>query len=196
VTFNDRSSCRFIESTPFRRVLRGTPMLEGPTEVPVMREVVDGSIVMRASHDGYARRFGILHERTLTLSPDGGRLDGEDMFFPADGLTQPSSSHDEFAVRFHLHPSIKANRLTDGHGVMLVTANKEVWTFSAYEDRIDLEESVYLAGADGPRRTVQIVIYGRARNVPRVFWTFLHAPPPASALIGRRTRGQEPELPL
>jgi uncharacterized heparinase superfamily protein len=196
VTFNDRSSCRFIESSPFRRVLRGTPMLEGPIDVPVTREVVDGAIVLRASHDGYARRFGIVHERTLSLSDDGSRLDGEDMFFPADGSTQAPSAHDEFAVRFHLHPSIKANRLTDGHSVMLVTANKEVWTFTAYEDQVDLEESVYLAGTDGPRRTVQIVIYGRARNVPRVYWTLMHSAPPPSALVGRRTRGEDPELPL
>jgi uncharacterized heparinase superfamily protein len=195
VTFNDRSSCRFIESNPFRRMLRGTPMLEGPTDVPVEREVLDDIIVLRASHDGYAKRFGIMHERTVTVSKDGRRLDGEDLFFPSGGA-QPTSTHDEFAVRFHLHPSIKANRLTDGHGVMLVTSNKEVWTFSAYEDRVELEESVYLAGTDGPRRTVQIVVYGRARDVPRVRWTFLHAPPPAAALVGRRTRGAEPELPL
>ena len=35
---------------------------------------------------------------------------------------------------------------------MLLMPNKDVWTFNAYEDRVDLEESVYLAGPDGPRR--------------------------------------------
>jgi uncharacterized heparinase superfamily protein len=64
------------------------------------------------------------------------------------------------------------NRLADGHGVMLLLPNQELWTFSAYEDQAELEESVYLAGPEGPRRTVQIVIYGRARMVSRVRWTF------------------------
>ena len=77
-------------------------------------------------------------------------------------------------MRFHLHPAVKANRLADGHSAMLLLPNKEVWTFNAYEDRVDLEESVYLAGPDGPRRTVQIVIYGRARKVMRVQWTFAY----------------------
>ena len=54
---------------------------------------------------------------------------------------------------------------------MLMLPNREVWTFNAYEDRVELEESVYLSGTDGPRRTVQIVIYGRARKMPRVHWT-------------------------
>ena len=46
--------------------------------------------------------------------------------------------------------------------------NSDVWTFNAHEDRVELEDSVYLSGTDGPRRAVQIVIYGQARRVPRV----------------------------
>ena len=63
-----------------------------------------------------------------------------------------------------------------------------------WEDRIDLEESVYLAGNDGPRRAVQLVIHGRARNVMRVQWTFAMSTAPTAA--PRRGRGEEPQLPL
>jgi uncharacterized heparinase superfamily protein len=198
VTFNDTSSCHFIESATFRRVLGGAPMLGGPTHVEVAREDRPDGIVVRASHDGYADRYGILHERTLVLSADGTRLEGEDLFLPADGSSQLRTTYDQFTVRFHLHPSVKANRLTDGHGVMLMAANKEVWTFNAHEDRVELEESVYLAGADGPRRTVQMVIYGHARKVPRILWTIQQASPAAAiaATPTRRARGEEPELPL
>ena len=62
----------------------------------------------------------------------------------------PADVSDEFAVRFHLHPSVKANKLTDGHGAMLMLPSRDVWTFNAYEDRVEIEESVYLSGADGP----------------------------------------------
>ena len=98
-------------------------------------------------------------------------------------------------MRFHLQLSIKANRLSDSHGAMLLLPNKDVWTFNAYEDRIDIEESVYLAGTEGPRRTVQIVIHGRARKVARVQWTFsLTAASPVG--LARRGRAEEPQLPL
>jgi uncharacterized heparinase superfamily protein len=200
VTFNDMSSCRFREGGVFRKLI-GVPIIAGPTRVALAREDTDDDVVMRASHDGYAERFGVIHQRALLLSADGRKLDGEDVFIPANGEILPPGARDEFAVRFHLHPSIKANRLSDGRSVMLVLPNKEVWTFDAHEDRVELEESVFLAGKDGPRRTVQIVIYGRARHVPRVHWTFSHTSPSQALRRPREEtntapRGEEPELPL
>jgi uncharacterized heparinase superfamily protein len=195
-TLNDTSSCSFLESGAIKRMLYGTPMVGGPHEVAIAREEQPNGMMLRASHDGYAELFNVIHERALQLSPDGRRLDGEDVFTPAVGETVPAG-RDQFAVRFHLHPSVRANRLADGHSVMLLMANKEVWTFNAYEDRVDVEESVYLAGPDGPRRTVQIVIYGRARKVMRVQWTFAaHAQAAPTAGAAKRGKGEEPELPL
>jgi uncharacterized heparinase superfamily protein len=193
VTVNEISSCRFPTANWLRRVI-GTPIVAGPTEVPVSRQDREDGVMLRASHDGYADAFGILHQRTWRLTPDGRCLDGEDVFAPADGESLSGGGRDAFAVRFHLHPGVKASRLTDGHGAMLMLPNREVWTLDAYEDPVTLEESVFLAGSDGPRRTVQLVIHGRARNVPRVRWTFTHADPSAPA--ARRDAAREPELPL
>src|SRR5580692_7947411 len=193
VAFNDESSCRFVESGPIKRLLNGAPIVSGPRRVTAERGQQDGAFVLRTSHDGYAAGFDVIHQRSLMLAADGRRLDGEDLFTPALGSTI-AAGRDQFAIRFHLHPSVKANRLTDAHGAMLMMANKEVWTFTAYEDRIDLEESVYLAGNDGPRRAVQLVIHGRARNVMRVQWTFAQSTPPGAAT--RRGRGEDLQLPL
>jgi uncharacterized heparinase superfamily protein len=194
VTFNDTSSCGFVPARPVKHLLDGTPMIGGPRRVEAAREEKPGGMALAASHDGYADLFNIVHHRTLTLSSDGQKLDGEDVFTPAKGELV-SGDKDQFAVRFHLHPAIKATRLADGHNVMLVTPSKEVWSFTAFEDRVDLEESVYLAGPDGPRRTLQIVIFGRARKVMRVQWSFVQVPPDGTP-PARRDRGAEPQLPL
>ncbi len=193
VVFNDTSSCRFLEGGSFKRLL-GTPIVSGPTDIQIAREDRSDAIILRAAHDGYANRFKVVHQRSLKLALAGNRVDGEDQFVSIDGGVIPSDLPDEFAVRFHLHPVIKANKLTDGHGAMLMLPNRDVWTFDAYEDRVEIEESVYLSGADGPRRAVQIVIYGRARKIPRVHWTLTYVAS-ASSSAGRK-RGDEPELPL
>ena len=108
--------------------------------------------------------FGVIHTRAMRLSPDGRALDGEDTFAPADGRALPRKAGDEYAIRFHLHPAVKASRLADGYGVLLLLPDREMWRFSTYGDTVEIEESVFLAGSDGPRRTVQIVIYGHARQ--------------------------------
>ena len=196
VTFNDASSARFVELATFRRMLGGSPIVGGPTRVTVNREESPGAIALRAMHDGYATRFGILHERVLVLATDGMRLEGEDIFLDAEGEPRLRSARDEFAIRFHLHPTVKATRLIDGHGVMLMTPNKEVWTFSAYHDQVELEDSVYLAGSEGPRRTLQLVIRGHARDAARVQW-MLQTYPGAGANGGSRPADEEePRLPL
>ncbi len=193
VVFNDTSSCRFLESGSFKRLL-GTPIVSGPNDIQVAREERGDAVILRTSHDGYADRFKLIHQRALKLAVGGDRIDGEDLFVTTEGDMLPADVSDEFAVRFHLHPSVKANKLTDGHGAMLMLPSRDVWTFNAYEDRVEIEESVYLSGSDGPRRAVQMVIYGRARKIPRVHWTFTHIP--SSGSSPGRKRGEEPELPL
>jgi uncharacterized heparinase superfamily protein len=184
-----------VESDGLRRLLWGVPIVGGPRAVKIAREETDDGIMLVATHDGYARPFNMIHRRVLKLSADGSALAGEDSFTPARGDKFSLRVPDEFAIRFHLHPSVKANRLTDRHGVMLTLPDRDVWTFNAYEDTVEIEESVYLAGSDGPRRTVQMVIYGHARTQPNVQWAFTHTPR-ASRDSRREVRYDEPELPL
>ena len=79
---------------------------------------------------------------------------------------------------------------------MLVLPNREVWTFEALDDRVDLEDSVFLAGNDGPRRTAQIVIQQNAREAPNVRWSFVRSTASVTATNARRNARREPELPL
>ncbi len=76
--FNDTSSARFLESSSFKRLLLGTPMIGGPRHVDVSREERDDAVPLRTAHDGYADHFGVVHQRALMLSTDGKRLDGEE----------------------------------------------------------------------------------------------------------------------
>lgn len=171
VTFNDASSCGFLE-TRLLRPLFGTPLIGGPRRVKRSHDTEAHAVRVSASHDGYAERFGVVHQRNLRLGGDGWRLDGEDVFLPARGEELSDKHPDVFAVRFHLHPSVRVAKAADGRGATLTLPNRDVWVFEAFSDLVDLEESVYLGGRDGPRRTVQLVIHGQARRMPRVAWSF------------------------
>jgi uncharacterized heparinase superfamily protein len=79
---------------------------------------------------------------------------------------------------------------------MLVLPNRDVWTFEALDDKVELEDSVFLAGNDGPRRTAQIVIRQDSRHASSVRWSFARSTTSPSATAARRSARREPELPL
>jgi uncharacterized heparinase superfamily protein len=192
VTLNNASSCRFLERPSLRRLF-GNPVVDGPRQVAVERDETDQAISLRASHDGYFRRFSLIHRRSLTLAADGKSLEGEDAFYRQAGEALPKKFRDTFAVRFHLHPDIRVSKLVDGLSVALILPNKDVWTFSADADEVALEDSVFLAGQDGPRRTQQIVITGVTGKAPRVAWSFRYGPQPKAAGAKAEKRDKEPK---
>jgi uncharacterized heparinase superfamily protein len=195
LTYHDISSCQFVELSAMKKFLQGAPIVSGPVNVESFREAVTNGVLLTTSHDGYVARFGVVHRRVLMISPDGARLDGEDTISPAPGARVRAGETD-YALRFHLHPSVKASRLSDARGVMLVLPNRDVWTFEALDDKVDLEDSVFLAGNDGPRRTAQIVIWQDSQHVSSVRWSFVRSTTSAAATNARRNAKREPELPL
>ena len=193
--YHDTSSCQFVELSAVKRLLQGSPVVSGPVVVESYREIVQNGTLLTTSHDGYFARFGVIHRRELVVAHDGSRLDGEDTLSPPRSGRFKGSDTD-FALRFHLHPAVKASRLSDARGVMLVLPNRDVWTFEALDDKVDLEDSVFLAGNDGPRRTAQIVIRQDARQAPSIRWSFVRSSASPAVTNARRNARREPELPL
>jgi uncharacterized heparinase superfamily protein len=195
LTYRETSSCQFVELSAMKKFLQGAPIVSGPQDVENFREVVANGELLTTSHDGYVARFGLIHRRVLMASPDGTRLDGEDTISPAPNARVRNNETD-YALRFHLHPLVKASRLSDARGVMLVLPNRDVWTFEALDDKVDLEDSVFLAGTDGPRRTAQIVIRQDTRHASSIRWSFVRSSTSPAATNARRNARREPELPL
>src|SRR6478735_6972975 len=195
LTYHDTSSCQFVELSAMKKLLHGAPVVSGPAVVENFREVVQNGTLLTTSHDGYLAKFGVIHRRVLMVANDGARIDGEDTLSPPQGARLKGADAD-FALRFHLHPAVTASRLSDARGVMLVLPNRDVWTFEALDDKVDLEDSVFLAGNDGPRRTAQIVIRQDARQAPSIRWSFVRSTASPAVTNARRNARREPELPL
>ncbi|WP_181701279.1 heparinase II/III family protein [Chthonobacter albigriseus] len=178
LTLEDTSSARFVTSPVLRRRI-GNLILSGPSAVSVdRRDMAEGTIVT-ASHDGYLRGFGLVHERTLRIAADGGTIQG------LDRLTgKASGTRDRFTIRFHLHPAIRANRTTGGD-ILLVAPDGEAWMFSCPLIEPELAESIYLSDVHGRRRTAQVVISGRATITPDIGWTLTRTAPGNRARMPR-----------
>lgn len=170
LVMNDTSSCRFVIGDSAEEWL-GPIISSGPEEVraSVFDNERGHELVM--SHDGYAGLYGLVHERTLILEQDGKSL------FGIDTLTgRPIDGYDDYAIRFHIHPGVTANITSSGESVFLTAGANEIWEFEATPGvEIALEESIYMSETFGHRRSQQIVIYGHARGMNSVTWSFVQA---------------------
>jgi uncharacterized heparinase superfamily protein len=161
LTLDDTSSAAFLWGEFWTKLL-GERLIAGAKTVTNHRAEEDGAIWITASHDGYAPGYGVVHERRLYLDRLGADLRGQDQLIKSGDA--PSGTPDEvpFAVRFHLHPDVKASLSRDGGSVLLLLPNGEGWRFRAGGGDVGLEESVYLGKPNAARRTQQIVVSGAA----------------------------------
>lgn len=133
--------------------------------VTCSREVVNGAILVDASHDGYQAPFGMIHRRRLFLSSDGHDVRGEDSLI-GRGVC-------DFAARFHLHPEVSASLTGTDNAVLLRLPSGGGWRFQVSGGAVGLAESVHLGRRDEVRRAEQIEVRGRTNDSGAIIkWTF------------------------
>jgi len=147
-------------------------MLVGPLNPQGAFSDQGDNLRIKGSHDGYMARYGVSHSRQILISPSGNLLSAEDKL-STRGLKSPDGLiAGSYAIRFHLHPSVKAQVTGDGNTVTLILKNGETWRLSSNAEETAIEESVLLADQRGPQPTTQVVLsgmMGEAREV-RILW--------------------------
>lgn len=174
LTLDDRSSAAFGLVLGERRIV------SGPADVRAARQDTAAGQEWVGSHDGYRRSLGAVHTRRLLLARDGASLSGEDEVTLAP---RPSSLPTTLpaTLRFHLHPGVKPELDPSGSIARLTLSNGEIWLFEVPGMRLSLEESLFLAAADGRRRSEQLVVDFDVIGQHQVHWRFRRlALPPRS----------------
>ena len=167
VTLADTSMATVLQPGVTRDLL-GARLLGGPTEVYSSREEIEQGWKVDGRHDGYLKRFGILHERSLSLSPRGNVLSGMDRLIPSPDQSLRKSV--PFAARFHIHPDVRVSP-SQGEGFILKLPSGEGWRFRSTGE-VAIEESVYL-GTSSVRRAEQFVVSGTVKDAPaEIGWAF------------------------
>lgn len=129
------------------------------------RRDIEDAILVDASHDGYISNLGMTHRRRLHLCKTGGELRGEDSITGKEGL--------DYAVRFHLHPDVKASLTQDGNA-LLCMKNGKALRFRSRGGVLKLEESLYVESCNtAPKSCLQLVIKGQTSiNGALLKWGF------------------------
>jgi uncharacterized heparinase superfamily protein len=161
-----QSSAELVRSAVLARRI-GAPPIRRPGRVVARLSEADGGLVLQATHDGYAGRFGLIHARTLALSADGASLDGEDALHGARGEVRFAFDV-PVAIHFHLHPLAGA-RYGEG-GAELILPGGERWRLSAVGAALSIEPSTHWADIVGPRQAQQVVLRAACPGAATVRW--------------------------
>jgi uncharacterized heparinase superfamily protein len=170
LSLDDRSTILIAEEG----LLAGRVM-NGPRQVKSAAGDSEQGRWLWTTHDAYVEDFQLLHERRLFLDGQGRDLRGEDRLVP-DPRLPPPETQASFAIRFHLHPEVRASLARDGRSVLILLPNGDGWRFRVSGGSVALEDSIYFGRGDLLRKSEQIVVSGKtnpgAEPQALVKWAF------------------------
>jgi uncharacterized heparinase superfamily protein len=144
---------------------------KGVADVTVERSEDNDCSRIEASHDGYVKGFGLIHQRRLSLGNDGKEVRGEDRLV-ARGRRKIKEAA-AYAIRFHLAPGVEATLTADGMGALLRSPGAPPWNFRCRGAMLQVEESLLIDGHGRSVPTLQLVVVGEVSAIGgEIAWQF------------------------
>ena len=136
---NDTSSCVF-QKNKFINKIYGNSLIQ-------KHKIVDKNYFdnknyysISASHNGYEKRFGYLHKRSVIISKKEDKIYGEDEL----KKTKNYSNALNYFIRFHIYPGTKIVKTKAGNSILISLSNGEGWLLSSKTNDFEIEKNIFL----------------------------------------------------
>ena len=160
-----------LDDTNSTAILPDGTLGKGVTDLVIERSEDNDCSRLEASHDGYVKGFGLVHQRRLSLGNDGKEVRGEDRLQPRGRRKIREAA--PYAIRFHLAPGVEATVTADGMGAILRSSGAPPWNFRCRGAMLQVEESLFIDGHGQPISTLQLVVIGEISGVGgEIAWQF------------------------
>jgi uncharacterized heparinase superfamily protein len=160
-----------LDDTNSTAILPDGSLGKGVADVEIARSEDNDCSRIEASHDGYVKGFGLVHQRRLSLGNDGKEVRGEDRLSPRGRKKIREAV--PYAIRFHLAPGVEATLTADGMGAILRSSGAPPWNFRCRGAMLQVEESLFIDGHGQPDPTLQLVVVGEVSAIGGEFaWQF------------------------
>ena len=121
-----------------------------------------------SSHDGYSKRYGVIHERQIEFFPENNKFIGSDKL-----LKKKNFKVSNFEIRFHLEPNVKIMKTQDGKSILISIENNEGWKFTCQGYTIDIETGLYFGKKNSFTENQNLFITGMTQNEDQIIkWEF------------------------
>ena len=146
---DDRSSCQFNKTeNQSSKISHGLRILK--------KNIVfeKNYWKINASHDGYLKQYGIIHERELEFYPEQMKFIGHDKIISKNHIKNL-----KFEIRFHLEPNIKIMKTQDNKSI-LIDLGGEGRKFNCDNYNINVDNGLYFGRKNFFIENKNIIISG------------------------------------
>jgi len=136
---NDTSSCIFQKNKSINKIY-GNSLLEKHKVIYKNYTEDNNFYAISASHNGYEKKFGCIHTRSIKISKK------EDKIFGLDELkkTKNSSKPLIYFIRFHVYPNTKMVKTKGGNSILISLSSGEGWLLQGIKNDLKIEKNIFL----------------------------------------------------
>ena len=145
----DYSSCSFK-----KREISGYVIDQGLKIINKNVIFEDNYWKISASHDGYLKKFGSIHNREIEFYPEQTKFIGTDKI-----IRNNKDKNVKFDIRFHLDPGSKVMKTQDNKSI-LIELEDEGWKFSCDKFDISIDNGLYFGNKNSYKENHNIFISG------------------------------------
>jgi len=136
---NDSSSCIFQKNKSINKIY-GNSLIDKHKIINKIYNENNDFYSIGASHDGYEKRFGCIHTRSIKIPKK------EDIIFGKDELkrTKDYSNSLIYFIRFHIYPNTKITKTKAGNSILISLSNGEGWLLQCNSNKFEIEKNIFL----------------------------------------------------
>ena len=153
---NDTSSCIFQKNEIINKVY-GNSLIHKHKIINKKYTEDKDFYSISATHNGYEKKFGYIHTRSVQISKN------EDKIFGFDELkkTKKNSSILNYFVRFHVYPGTKVVKTIAGNSILISLPNGEGWSLVSKTNSFEIEKNIFLGNKNRIINNESIAMSGK-----------------------------------
>ena len=163
---NDTSSCIFQKNYFINRVY-GNSLVH-------KHKIIDRNYTehkdyysISAAHNGYEKKFGCIHERSVKIIKNADQIIGQDKIKKTKNHLTPLI----YNARFHIYPNTKIVKTNAGNAILISLPNGEGWLLSSETNNFEIEKNIFLGNKNKIINNESVFIAGKInKEVTLIEW--------------------------
>ena len=164
---NNTSSCIFQKNETINKIY-GNSLIKKLKVIKKNYTENKDFYSISASHNGYEKKFGYIHTRSIEISKKEDKIFGEDELKKTKNNLNPLV----YFIRFHIYPGTKVVKTKAGNSILISLSNREGWLLHSETNNFEIEKNIFLGNKNKIIRNESISISGNLfEKLISIKWT-------------------------